>query len=453
MIGTPSPANIVSSGKPRVRIGFRNLLIASIVGIFTLVLASAQFDGLGSVGAWARGQDVKYVLILALAVFAVVVGIFSLRGRGELVHEITGRARVEEALGESEAKLIQIEQRTRDMTLLSEMAQLLQASRSMEEAYTVIGQHLQRLFPHEAGAVCVLSASRNFVEAIARGGEPRPTERVFAPDDCWALRRGQTHVVSDIRSGALCKHVHHAQSVGYLCVPMMAQTEALGILHLQMAPQMMDQPERIREREVESTQRLAVTVAGQIGLALGNLKLSEALRVQSMRDVLTGLFNRRYMEESLERELRRAVREQGPLGVIMLDVDHFKRLNDTSGHDAGDMILRALGHCMQEITRGYDIACRYGGEEFTLILPNAPLSVAVERAEQLREKFKHLDVEHQGHSLAPGTLSLGVAGFPEHGSSMEHILRAADVALYRAKNEGRDRVVIAGAGVVARTGG
>jgi diguanylate cyclase (GGDEF)-like protein len=196
-----------------------------------------------------------------------------------------------------------------------------------------------------------------------------------------------------------------------------------------------------------------VTVAGQIGLALGNLKLSEALRVQSMRDVLTGLFNRRYMEESLERELRRAVREQGPLGVIMLDVDHFKRLNDTSGHDAGDMILRALGHCMQEITRGYDIACRYGGEEFTLILPNAPLSVAVERAEQLREKFKHLDVEHQGHSLAPGTLSLGVAGFPEHGSSMEHILRAADVALYRAKNEGRDRVVIAGAGVVARTGG
>jgi diguanylate cyclase (GGDEF)-like protein len=119
-----------------------------------------------------------------------------------------------------------------------------------------------------------------------------------------------------------------------------------------------------------------VTVAGQIGLALGNLKLSEALRIQAMRDVLTGLFNRRYMEETLERELRRAVREQGPLGIIMLDLDHFKQLNDTFGHEAGDTVLRALGHCMQELTRGYDIACRYGGEEFTLILPAAPLPVS-----------------------------------------------------------------------------
>jgi diguanylate cyclase (GGDEF)-like protein len=95
-----------------------------------------------------------------------------------------------------------------------------------------------------------------------------------------------------------------------------------------------------------------------------------------MRDVLTGLFNRRYMEETLERELRRAVREQGPLGIIMLDLDHFKQLNDTFGHEAGDTVLRALGRCMQELTRGYDIACRYGGEEFTLILPAAPLPVS-----------------------------------------------------------------------------
>lgn len=169
------------------------------------------------------------------------------------------------------------------------------------------------------------------------------------------------HVVNDVHSGALCKHVHHLpQSAGYLCVPMMAQTEALGILHLHMAPHLLDQAERIRAREQESTQRLAVTVAGQIGLALGNLKLSEVLRTQAMRDGLTGVFNRRYMEETLERELRRAAREQGPLGIIMLDIDHFKQLNDTFGHEAGDMVLRALGHCMQELTRGYDIACRYG---------------------------------------------------------------------------------------------
>ena len=348
--------------------------------------------------ALARGPDLKYVLILALAIFAFVVGIFYLR---------RGRRRAEQALGVSEAKLIQIEQRIRDMTLLSDMAQLLLASRSMEEAYTVIDKDLQHLFPHESGAVCVVSPSRNFVEAIALWGQPSPTERVFAPNDCWALRRGQMHVVSDVHSGAICKHVHHVpRSAGYLCMPMMAQTEALGILHLQMAPHLLDQPERIRHLEMESTQRLAVTVAAQIGLALGNMKLSEALRIQSMRDVLTGLFNRRYMEESLERELRRAVRKQGSLGVIMLDLDHFKRLNDTFGHEAGDMILRALGHSMQEHTRGSDIACRYGGEEFTLILPDAPLTVTFQRAEQLREKFRHLEVMYQSRSLPAGTLSL-----------------------------------------------
>ena len=421
---------------PRARKAFRKLLIASsVIGIIALALAFTKFVGYGLFQGWARGEDVKYILILALAVFAFGVGIPLRRGR----------TRAEQALGKSEAKLIQIEQRIRDMTLLSDMAQLLLASRSVDEAYTVIRQDLQHVFPHESGAVCVLSASRNFMEAIALWGEPPPTERVFAPDDCWAFRRGQMHVVSNVHAGALCKHVHNLpQSIGYLCMPMMAQTEAVGILHLQMAPHMLDQPERIRELEVESTQRLAVTVAAQIGLALANLKLSEALRIQSMRDVLTGLFNRRYMEESLEREMQRAGREQGPLGVIMLDLDHFKRLNDTFGHEAGDMILRALGHCLQEFSREYDIACRYGGEEFTLILPDAPLSVTLKRAEQLREKFKHLEVVYQSRSLAAGTLSLGVAGFPEHGSTVENILRAADAALYRAKTNGRDRVVVAG---------
>ena len=430
-------ANMASSGKPRARGAFRNSRVASVVSMSALVLASTQSAGYGGLfRALARGPDLKYVLILALAIFAFVVGIFYLR---------RGRRRAEQALDESEAKLIQIEQRIRDMTLLSDMAQLLLASRSMEEAYTVIDKDLQHLFPHESGAVCVVSPSRNFVEAIALWGQPPPTERVFAPNDCWALRRGQIHVVSAVHSGAICKHVHHLpRSVGYLCMPMMAQTEALGILHLRMAPHMLDQPERIRHLEMESTQRLAVTVAAQIGLALGNMKLSEALRIQSMRDVLTGLFNRRYMEESLERELRRAVRKQGSLGVIMLDLDHFKRLNDTFGHEAGDMILRALGHSMQEHTRGSDIACRYGGEEFTLILPDAPLTVTLQRAEQLREKFRHLEVMYQSRSLPAGTLSLGVAGFPEHGSTVEDILRAADVALYRAKHDGRDRVMVAG---------
>lgn len=251
-------------------------------------------------------------------------------------------------------------------------------------------------------------------------------------------------MVLDLHSGADCQHVrHYPGSDGYMCVPMMAQSEALGILHLQLAPPTPNEPEGIREREAQAKQRLAVTVAGQIGLALGNLKLREELRILSTRDPLTGLFNRRYLEESLDRELRRAGRNQHPLGVVMADLDHFKQLNDSFGHDAGDTVLRALAGCMQTLTRGYDMVCRYGGEEFTLILPDAALDVTVQRAEQLRETYKHLDVLHQGRSLRIGTLSLGVADFPQHGSTVESILRAADMALFQAKADGRDRVVVA----------
>ena len=254
------------------------------------------------------------------------------------------------------------------------------------------------------------------------------------------------HVVLDAHSGAPCRHVHHhSQAYGYVCLPMMVQTEILGILHLQVASRPLNQPADIYEREVQSKQRLAVAVAGQIGLALGNLKLREVLRVQAIRDPLTGLFNRRYMEESLERELRRAVRNQQPLGVIMLDLDHFKEFNDSSGHEAGDAVLRELGNCIQTATRDYDLACRYGGEEFTIILLDASLDVAVTRAEKIRDTFKHLHVQHQNRHLPAGTLSLGVAGFPQHGSTTEAVLRAADAALYQAKHEGRDRVVVADA--------
>lgn len=177
-------------------------------------------------------------------------------------------------------------------------------------------------------------------------------------------------------------------------------------------------------------------------MALANLKLRESLRNQSVRDPLTGLFNRRYMEESLERELRRFSRSQRPVGVIMLDLDHFKRFNDTFGHDAGDALLRELGHLLQTRTRKEDMACRYGGEEFVIVLSGASLEIAQERAEQLREKVKTLKVELRGHSLGAMTVSLGVAVAPHHGSTIAEILRAADLALYEAKKAGRDRVVV-----------
>jgi diguanylate cyclase (GGDEF)-like protein len=193
----------------------------------------------------------------------------------------------------------------------------------------------------------------------------------------------------------------------------------------------------------EAKRQLAYTVVEQAGMALSNLKLREALREQSIRDPLTGLYNRRYMEEALKQQLSRLTRQLHPLGIIMIDIDHFKDFNDTYGHAAGDALLRELGQFLQRHIRGEDIACRYGGEEFTLIMPDALLEVAQQRAEQLRQKASQLRVQDAGQSHATITLSVGVAIYPQHGRTIETVLRAADDALYRAKQEGRDRVIVA----------
>ena len=192
----------------------------------------------------------------------------------------------------------------------------------------------------------------------------------------------------------------------------------------------------------EAKEQLATAVAEQIALALSNLKLRETLRQQSVRDPLTGLYNRRFLEETLDRELARLERKNLPLSLIMIDVDNFKNFNDTFGHEAGDAVLRDLGGILQRHVRGGDIACRYGGEEFTIVLPEASLEIGRQRAEMLREAVHELRLVHDGKSLGAVTLSLGVACFPEHGRRREHLLQAADAALYEAKNGGRNRVVV-----------
>lgn len=173
------------------------------------------------------------------------------------------------------------------------------------------------------------------------------------------------------------------------------------------------------------------------------LKSQALLLEQSVRDHLTGLFNRRYMEETLERELLRAARKRLQLGVIMLDVDDLKYFNDTWGHAAGDASLRLLGNLLLHQVRGEDIACRYGGDEFILILPDASLSVTLERAEQIVKLARWAYLQLDGQDLSPVTLSVGVALFPEHGETSAAILKAADAALYRAKHAGRNRVLMA----------
>ncbi|MCL5999456.1 MAG: diguanylate cyclase, partial [Chloroflexi bacterium] len=289
----------------------------------------------------------------------------------------------------------ELEQRTADITLLSRMGEMLQTCEKPDEAHAVIGQFAPRLFPAASGAVYLIDASRNYVTAAVSWGEASAQldECIFALSECWALRRGQIHLMQDQTSGLPCQHVEASRRIAFpsVCVPMMAQGEAQGVLHLEA--------DEVPMPLTEARQRLAQAVAEQLSLALANLKLRETLRHQSIRDPLTGLFNRRYLEETFERELQRAARNQSTLGVIMLDIDHFKRFNDTLGHEAGDALLHELGNFLATRIRGADIACRYGGEEFALILPDSPLEMSQRRAEELREGVAALRVAFQGRPL------------------------------------------------------
>jgi len=263
------------------------------------------------------------------------------------------------------------------------------------------------------------------------------------PLNCWAIRRGRIHLVDSSHPGKLCRHITGPQAGQYLCVPLIANSETIGVLYLNhTAPKQEQQKSTDRLSSNHNTQ-LILALGEHIALAIGNLRLRETLHHQAIRDSLTGLFNRRYMEESLARELRRGEREKKPVGVIMFDIDHFKDFNDLFGHAGGDALLRKLGAFLNNHTRRGDIVSRYGGEEFVYVLPGASLEETRLRAEDLRQGVTELRVFHLGEPLGKITISFGVAVFPEHGLTSEAILKSADTALYRAKNEGRDRVVVA----------
>lgn len=359
------------------------------------------------------------------------------------VEDITERMQARNRLEQAHEKLSlwvqELEQKNQEINLLAQMGEFLQACRTVAEAYQVIAQTAPQLFPRESGAFYVLNPSRNLLEAVALWGERTPKEEVFIPEECWALRFGRMHIAERKDADLVCAHVS-ADTAPYLCVPMLAHGEIMGILHIT------GNGERLQERDgagLEAKRLLISSVAKQVGMALSNLRLRETLRNLSIRDPLTNLFNRRYMEESLERELVRAERKGSGLGIIMIDLDHFKRFNDAFGHEVGDALLRNFGAFLQRNIRGSDIACRYGGEEFTVIMPEASLEAIRQRAEHLRAGVQEIRVDGAHHRTGEITISLGVAISPDHGTSVETLLQAADAALYRAKRTGRNRVCLA----------
>ncbi len=323
-----------------------------------------------------------------------------------------------------------------EMAKLNDMIHLLQTCVGIAELHGVVARFAQELFPGDRGALYMVSESRNLVETAVAWDGPSSKAEVFTPDDCWAMRLGKTHGSADPHAEPQCAHVAEFPPGGYLCVPMIVRGEVLGILHLQHEGPVLE------EGEDGARRRLAQTFAERTALALSNIQLTESLRAQSVRDPLTGLHNRRFLDEAMEIETHRAKRSHMPIGILMIDIDHFKRFNDSFGHAAGDALLRELGAFLHEQVREEDIPCRYGGEEFIVILPGATLEASRERAEALRSGVAGLRFDYLGKQLGPVTLSLGVACHPPDGPSWQQTVRAADAALYRAKAEGRNRVAV-----------
>lgn len=366
----------------------------------------------------------------------ILTGIFLLLSR-----EVREHARAEDKaltlnddLGRS---VLDLERASADLRELSRYTGLLQSCRTVAEALAVTKGTLSTLLPECAGYVYLLRASQDYAEIESGWGEHVvPSHQLLAPQECWALRRGQPHCVNDIHADTTCAHLDlpaPGTTATTACLPLAAQGMNLGFLYLSA-----------KGHGPLPRLSIAITAAEQLSLALGNLRLQDSLRQQSIRDALTGLFNRRYLEESLPREITRCERRGLPLAVLMLDLDNFKAFNDTQSHDGGDALLAAFGRLLQSKCREEDIPCRYGGEEFTLILPEAASDIAQRRAEEIRTAVEHMTVRHLQREIGGMTVSIGLALLPQHASNAGELLRLADAALYRAKHNGRNRVEVYG---------
>ena len=349
-----------------------------------------------------------------------------------VVSDITERKWAEEVL----------QQRNQELARLNQMSESLQKCGTEKETYSVVVNVCEQLFPSSSGYLALTDASRTRLEVMDSWGNPPAGDNTFGSDDCYALHHGKIHILEAPGTGPLCPHLHTFPANGYLCAPIQTPGEILGILSLYFGQRMPYLADDKYRHLLKSKWMVINRVVEHYALSLVNLRLRETLRIESIRDPLTNLYNRRYMEESLEREVRRAKRNHTPVGIMMLDIDHFKLFNDTHGHKAGDIVLQELGTILQANIRGGDIACRYGGEEFLLILPDTTLEIAQKRAEELLVQVRDHQIPYQS-ALFQITVSIGVAAFSERSPGVQEVINTADKALYQAKARGRDQVVVA----------
>ncbi len=346
--------------------------------------------------------------------------------------------RVAERTAELSGYIGKLEQRNLQQSLLQEMDELLQVCRSSSESFAIIDKFVDRFFPDHSGALYLLDSNNGLLDKRVVWGNIDGIVTEFGRDECWALRQGKPYSVCGEGKRLFCSHVHEEEHFSYLCAPLIAQGEVLGLLYI-----LSSQTDLECKGWVERMLGLTATFTNHLGLSLANLKLQDRLWNQSMTDPLTGLYNRRFMEEFLDLESLRSKRHDRPFSLIMIDVDHFKKFNDIHGHEAGDLVLKEIAAYFKKHCRDSDVACRYGGEEFVILLPTCSIDDALARAQILcRGVREDVRISYHNQTLEV-TLSMGVASNPLHATDIDEMLKAADAALYRAKNNGRDQVIVA----------
>ena len=357
--------------------------------------------------------------------------------------EITERKKQEKALAEAKDKLekaiAELEQRNKDIVQLVEMGEAISLARSEKEAIDIIINYAEKLFSEDSGLFYLRPEKENFIELTSAWNLSQKIGPILNLEDCWALRKSSPHFVDPDTGAFLCPHFRDIVKLPArtACLPLISGGETIGLLAVICC----SREEASDLLEFEARKSLLTVFSQRVASSLANIRLRESLRQQSIRDPLTGIFNRRYLEETLQREFSRARRLNQPLSIIMFDIDHFKAVNDSYGHEAGDVVLQSIARELQSIVRTEDIVCRFGGEEFVVVMPGMDFKKAAARASLILQAVRNLELLVGETKLIKITMSAGVASFPSHGKTPAEVLQAADQALFQAKKLGRDRVV------------
>ncbi|WEF26426.1 sensor domain-containing diguanylate cyclase [Klebsiella aerogenes] len=313
--------------------------------------------------------------------------------------------------------------------LLARMTQRLQGCESFDDVVKVAELFAPNIAPDIPGRLYILETDPWQMRCVAQWLSPPDEAEVFYPDNCWAVRRGLSHPPVNGEPDIACYHLPEAHAERSLCVPLVAQGEAIGLLSF-----------RNVTHETAPSRAYLELMAEALGLALANQRLRNALLEKALFDSLTGLRNRHHLDEALHTQMNLAVRNGTPLSCLMIDIDHFKAINDNYGHEAGDLVIKNVATIIQRAVRDIGMAFRYGGEEFLVLLSGTDEASAEACATEIYNNVRNMTLRFGLTELGQVDVSIGIASYPQHTQS-DSLLRAADAALYRAKELGRSRII------------